>query len=87
MISRIQKALTDSKIASYRINCNKSESVELFFIKKEKDMLRSTDVTEYSVTVYRDFEVGGVKMRGNAVTLIFPAMEDSEILKAVNHAY
>lgn len=87
MISRIKKALAECGVTSYRINFSKSESVELFFIKKEKDMLRSTDVTEYSVTVYRDFEVGGVKMRGNAVTLIFPDMEDSEILKAVNNAY
>ncbi len=87
MISRIQKALADSKIASYRINCNKSESAEMFFIKKEKDMLRSTEVTEYSVTVYRDFEVNGVKMRGHAVTIIFPDMEDNEISKAINNAY
>lgn len=87
MISRIEKALAESKITSYRINCNKSQSVELFFIKEEKDMLRSTEITEYSVTVYKDFEVNGVKMRGHAVTLIFPDMEDGEISKAINNAY
>lgn len=87
MITKIIKALKENNIDTYRINCTQSKSVELFFIKKQMDMIRSTDVTEYSVTVYRDFLHNDTKMRGHAVTMVFPDMTDEEITRALQDAY
>lgn len=87
MIDKIKEILLKNKIEHYRINCVNSKSVEMFFIKKETDMLRSTEITEYSVTVYRDFMQSDVKMRGHSTALVFPDMTEEEISRAVNNAY
>lgn len=87
MIDKIKKILENNDIKVYRINCTKSKSAELFYVKKEIDMVRSTDVTEYSVTVYNDFSFNNTEMRGHATALVFPDMTDEEITKALNNAY
>lgn len=87
MINKIKTILEKNNIKAYRINCTESKSFELFFVKKETDMVRSTDVTEYSVTVYRDFSFNNTEMRGHATALLFPDMTDEEIAKALNNAY
>jgi predicted Zn-dependent protease len=74
MINKIKTILEKNNIKAYRINCTESKSFELFFVKKETDMVRSTDVTEYSVTVYRDFSFNNTEMRGHATALLFPDM-------------
>lgn len=87
MIEKIKSILEKNNIKTYRINCVKSKSFELFFIKKEMDLVRSTDVVEYSVTVYRDFSFNGVQMRGHATALLFQDMTDDEITKGINNVY
>ena len=61
---RIRTQLQGAGIEHYRINESRKQSAELFYIKKDLDIVRSTDVADCTVTVYRDFESGGVKMRG-----------------------
>ena len=69
---RIRTQLRGAGIEHYRINESRKQSAELFYIKKDLDIIRSTDVADCTVTVYRDFESGGVKMRGSAAAMIIP---------------
>ncbi len=84
---RIRKQLQGAGIEHYRINESRKQSAELFYIKKDLDIVRSTDVADCTVTVYRDFESGGVKMRGSAAAMIYPDMTETEIGAAVRKAY
>ncbi len=86
-IARIQAELQKNGIEYYRINEDRKQSAELFYIRKEIDIVRSTSVTDCTVTVYRDFESGGVKMRGSAAAVIHPDMGTEEIGAALNKAY
>ena len=74
---RIRTQLQGAGIEHYRINESRKQSAELFYIKKDLDIVRSTDVSDCTVTVYRDFESGGVKMRGSAAAMIYPDMTES----------
>lgn len=87
IIIKIEKILVEKNIDHYRINLNKSESAELFYIKHELDTIRSTDTMQCNVTVYKDFEAEGKKMRGSAVCIIFPDMTDREIAESISGAY
>lgn len=84
---RIRKQLQGAGIEHYRINESRKQSAELFYIKKDLDIVRSTDVADCTVTVYRDFESGGVKMRGSAAAMIYPDMTETEIGAALRKAY
>lgn len=84
---RIRTQLQGAGIEHYRINESRKQSAELFYIKKDLDIVRSTDVADCTVTVYRDFESGGVKMRGSAAAMIYPDMTESEIGAALRKAY
>ena len=87
MIDGIISALKEHHIDVYRINKKMTESVELFFIKKHLDMRRGTKVTEYEVTVYRDFESEGESYRGSATVLISAGMEAGEVAEKLKGAY
>ena len=87
IIYKIQEILAQKDIKHYRINKSVKKSTELFYIKRELDITRSTDITDCSVTVYRDFEANGIKMRGHAAAMIFPDMTDEEISKTLSDAY
>lgn len=80
-------ALKVLEIENYHIEEIWSESVECFFVKKHLDLKRRTEVTEYSVTVYRDFVKNETSMRGSSAVQIYPGMEQEEILKELAGAY
>lgn len=85
MIDNITKLLKkNKKISGWKINENKTESSELFFIKKSLDMKRSKTVNHTMLTVYVDFEENGSKYRGSSFTEIHPTMAEDEIEKAIN---
>jgi len=86
-LGSIREELRKHGIGHYRINEDRKQSVELFYIKKDVDIVRNTSITEYAVTVYRDFESGGVKMRGSAAAVIYPDMSADEIGDALQEAY
>ena len=86
-MEQIKKALEKLQISTYTIREVKESSAELFFIKKQLDMRRMKDVVKDYVTVYRDFEAEGNKLRGSSLALISPGMTDAEVEEALSAAY
>ncbi len=87
MISKIIEALKTEGIEKYLINKTEKNSSELFFIKKKLDVRRSKNITDYNVTVYRDIEKEGEKLRGSAAVSVFPTMTEDEIKEKLKEAY
>lgn len=79
MMTRIEAILKKNQIAAYLITGERSETVELFFVKKVLDMRRMKDVTKYTVTVYKDFTKDEKAMRGSATTYLYSSMTDEEM--------
>ena len=87
MLESILKAVKKNGIEEYRIIRRKTENAEFYFIKKELDMRRMKSLCTYKVTVYRDFEKDGEKMRGMADIQISPEMDEETIEKKLADAY
>ena len=88
MINSIRRSLSALQIENWLIRETKSESAELFFIKKNLDMRRMTDVHEYAVTVYCDgTDPEGGKLRGSSVVTLNPGMTDEAIRAALSATY
>lgn len=87
MTEKILSALERLHMETWRINISRKESAELFFVRRNADMTRATDVSETHLTVFHDFEDGGVKMRGMSQISIYPGMSDAEMDKAILEAY
>ena len=87
MIDIILSALAENNISVYCIFEDKTDTAELFFVKKQLDMRRTSNVHSYTVSVYNDFEKDGVKMRGTTNVSIHPSMSKEEVSKVLNEAY
>ena len=87
MIEKINRALTEIGAEHYLIRQVREEASELFFIRTRRDMTRVKDVTRIGVSVYRDFESGGKRMRGEAEATVFPGMAEGELRAALMTAY
>lgn len=87
MIDQIKRVLAEIGAAHYLIMQSREEASELFFIRTKRDMTRIKDVTRINVTVYRDFDAQGTRMRGEADATLFPGMADDEIRAALETAY
>ena len=87
MTEQILAALRQLDISVYQLEEDRAESLECFYIRKNLDLKRSTDVTEIRVTVYRDFEKDGKRMRGSSTVQIHPGMNAEEIRDALAGAY
>lgn len=87
MIDQVKTVLKELEIDLYLITEVKKEAVELYFIKKALDMRRYNHVTDVNITVYRDFEKNGKKMRGSSTTLLYNTMNHEEIKAAISTAY
>lgn len=71
MIQKIQELLKQTKkISAWTIKEEVSSSMELFFIKEKLDMNRYTDLHEYHVRLFVDFEENGQSYKGDASILI-----------------
>lgn len=86
MINRIKNILQNFNLDGYKIIETKTNSEELFFIKKYIDMSRSKDVHHFKVTVYKDFEEQGQKYKGSSTVNIHPTMSDEGIKKTLKDA-
>lgn len=86
MIDTIKSLLKTKDINGYKIVETKTESIELFFIKKSLDMDRSKKVHYFSVTVYKDFQESGNKFKGSSTCNIYPTMNKEEIDKILSDA-
>ncbi|XMB67469.1 metallopeptidase TldD-related protein [Mycoplasmatota bacterium zrk1] len=86
MISRIVSILKSVKNDGWLINDTLTESIELFFVKKDLDMNRGKKVHHINVTVYVDFLEDGTKYKGSSTTKISPTMSEEEIKDALEVA-
>ena len=79
MITRLQKLLAACGVDVYSIQQKQTLSREVFFIRQNLDQSRAKDVTHTKLTVYKDFEQDGKKMRGSASKEIYPTEDDEQI--------
>ena len=87
MREKILQAIRKFQIETYLVTEKTVKGAELYFIKKELDMRRMKQDAVSAVTIYRDFETDGKKMRGCANINIFPEMTQEEVDEAVKGAY
>lgn len=87
MVDQIKAVLEQLEIDRYRIVESVQESVECFFIRKKMDLKRRTDLTDYTVAVFRQHEKDGQKMLGASAVNIHPGMEAEEIRETLQNAY
>ena len=83
MIDVVIKLLQKNNIKDYLIQDETRESVELFFVKRKTDLVRSKKVREIKLSVYRDFE----DFRGTSVAYIYPEMDEIMMEKEILSAY
>jgi PmbA protein len=87
MLRKIERIIKNIKeISGYKIFETKTESSELFFVKKNVDMDRAKNVSHYTVTVYINYEEEGKKYTGSATANVDPTMKDDEITKVIEDA-
>ncbi len=83
MIDKIIKALAECGVTEYRINEDRVETAELFFVRKNLDMRRINESCSRVVTIFRRVE--GEK--GSTSVIVHPGMTDDELKKAIADAY
>lgn len=86
MVEQILQTLKKLNIQKYSIFEQKRESVELFYIKKVRDLNRRKEVLEALVTIYDDHEKNGVKYTGVSSTYIFPDYTEERVTKELSEA-
>ena len=83
MIERIINLLkADSGVSDYRINTQKRESYELFFVHKKLETVRATDTTEIKVTVF----VREDEKLGTATFSVYSSYTDEDISEKIDGA-
>lgn len=87
MLNKITEILKRNGIAVWRAIETRSETAELYFIKKKLDMPRIKRMTQYVVTVFNDFEDNGKKFRGESTALLSSGMSEIEIEERIKSAY
>lgn len=87
MINRILDALTQCKINDYFITETKTSSVQLYFVKKNLDQIRSVQANDYSVAVYKELNKDGKIMIGSANCSIKEGMDEKEIIEKLSKSY
>ncbi len=87
MFEKIVELLKAEGIETWRLSESVEDTAELYFIRKKLDIPRIKKMTQYSVTVFRDFEEGGKKFRGESNTFLSPGMSDEEIKSRLRSAY
>ena len=69
-------------ISGYKINLERTESYELFFVKGALETVRNTDNTDKEVTVYVDH----ADFRGHASFHVYPSTTEKELDKLIDEA-
>lgn len=78
--------LKKCNVSTYFVSETSAKSVELFFVKKKLDMRRMKDDDSAEITVYKDMEEGGKKLRGSASVSVNSTMTDEEIEEKIKSA-
>ncbi len=87
MLGLITKTLKDAGIPRYIVEERSVSSAELFFVKKDLDVRREKKVTDYTVSVFREFEEDGKRFLGSSNAFLSPGMTEAEVLKDLDSAY
>lgn len=84
MINKIVNLLNNNKkISAWTITESQSKSSELFFVKEKLDMNRATNIHEFTLRIFVDFEEGGEKYKGDATMLVSPTDTQEEITSKI----
>ncbi len=87
MIEMLLSLLREENISEYLIRDISEESLELFFVKKQTDMKRSSLSRSLSVTLYRTHNEADTEYKGSSKVLIFESMEKEQIREKLRSAY
>ncbi|MCQ2456111.1 MAG: metallopeptidase TldD-related protein [Clostridia bacterium] len=86
MFEKIIEILKKSSADAWRLTEKTEETGELFFVKHQLDTRRIKDTHKFSVTVFKDGEAGGNKLRGCTDTEILPSDGEDEIERRIADA-
>jgi len=73
-------------IETYALTLEKSETVEVFYVKKNLDMRRIRNTEEVRISVYKDVEEDGRKLRGTSTVVFGVSVPDDEIEEKIKAA-
>ncbi len=86
MTEKIIEQLRASEATCWKIEEDRIESEEFFFIKDQSDIGRSKKVKHFDVTVYKDFSEDDDQYRGSASVSLFPTMSSKELKDSIEEA-
>lgn len=85
-MERFKNIMDKCGIKVYTVTSTDNEIAELFFIRKKLDMKRIEKTTEISMSVYKDMEADGKKLRGRADIIASASMSDDELIEKIKSA-
>lgn len=86
-LERILLAIADNNIQNYLLTETITETEELFYIKKDLNLMRNKSTTKCEITIYHDFEEDGKPMRGSSSFIADPNMKVEELHSKISSAY
>ena len=78
----IKHLQSHKEVCDYKINLDRKESYELFFVKGSLETVRNTDNTDKEVTVYVDHN----GFRGHASFFVYPSTTEEDLDKLIDEA-
>ena len=78
----IKHLQSHKEVCDYKINLDRTESYELFFVKGSLETVRNTDNTDKEVTVYVDHS----DFRGHASFFVYPSTTEDELERLIGEA-
>lgn len=85
-MKRYEELIKKCGIETYFITETNKKSIELFFIKKKLDMKRMKEVDSVTISVMKDTEENGKKLRGRSDVFANSSMSDEEIISKIKQA-
>lgn len=84
MIEMLKNVLSKANgVSDWLINLTETRSSELFYVGKELETNRSSNVKNCTVTVYSDIEKDGGKFRGSSVFSVYDYMSEQDLMDKV----
>lgn len=87
MLEKIKAALAAENISLWYITETVSQSAEVFFVRRNMDLKRRTNFTDYSVDVFREIDRSGVKLLGSSAVPVYAGQSEEDIRRALRGAY
>lgn len=86
MLDKIKTALKAENIGLWYISEAVSRSAEVFFVRKNMDLKRTADLTDYNVEVFRELERDGEKLLGSSSVPVYTGQSEEEIRASLRKA-